>query len=91
MEPGGKERNLGSRASPLTGLSPGGVFTCRMNSPGRSIIWQVSVESHASQQGQPEENQHGTGSAPPLANNVTCLPRVNRRYAWPARSSPSST
>ncbi len=32
-----KEHNLGNGASPLTGLSPGGVSTCQVNSPGRSI------------------------------------------------------
>jgi hypothetical protein len=71
MSLAGKERNLGTRSSPLTGLSPGGVSTCRMNSPGRSIRWrtaavgQVSAESHASQQGQPEENDMDRVPAPP--------------------------
>jgi hypothetical protein len=46
--------------------------------PGQLPLGQVSAESHASQQGQPEENRRGLG--PPAAgwaqaSNATRLPR----------------
>jgi hypothetical protein len=72
MSLAGKERNLGSSASPLTGLSPEGVshlpdeLTRQIDQvAGPLRLGQVSAESHASQQGQPEENDMDRVPAPP--------------------------